>query len=283
MLRQAPHREWIATGAVPLLVKDLRLPRFPWQWHLHAELELTLILAGAGRRLVGDTVQPFAAGDCVLLGPDLPHCWVSGDHAGPARAIVVQFSPDLAGAAARPMLRSLAARAGGGLLLDGRIGQQAVEALPAIVRARHPIDRLGRTLSLLAWIAESEAQPLGGGPGRPAPASDPVLGPALARVQADLDGTITQAGCARLCGLAPAAFARACRRRLGTTFREFVASRRLALACRLLAGSDRPVLEVALQAGFANLSNFNRRFLRQLGMTPTVYRRRARGEASIPD
>ena len=43
-----------------------------------------------------------------------------------------------------------------------------------------------------------------------------------------------------------------------------------------LRRSSKPVLDVALDAGFADLSTFNRRFRATMGMTPSAYRRRGR-------
>jgi transcriptional regulator GlxA family with amidase domain len=45
------------------------------------------------------------------------------------------------------------------------------------------------------------------------------------------------------------------------------------LACRLLIESDRPVTSICFEAGFANVSNFNRRFLELKRLSPSAYRR----------
>jgi AraC-like DNA-binding protein len=65
----------------------------------------------------------------------------------------------------------------------------------------------------------------------------------------------------------------------GTTFSEFLASRRLARAHQLLrdAGSGQTISTIAHGVGFGDLSYFNRRFRRQFGMTP----REVRGERSV--
>jgi AraC-like DNA-binding protein len=61
----------------------------------------------------------------------------------------------------------------------------------------------------------------------------------------------------------------------GTTFTEFVLHERLALAYRLLCGpgqAARPISAVALEAGFGDLSYFNRSFRRRYGATPSEVR-----------
>jgi len=66
----------------------------------------------------------------------------------------------------------------------------------------------------------------------------------------------------------------------GVTFSEFVLGRRLAFAHRLLTdqrSAHRPVTSVAFEAGFADLSYFNRTFRRRYNATPTDVRCRASG------
>ncbi|WP_428493042.1 helix-turn-helix transcriptional regulator [Rhodopila sp.] len=72
--------------------------------------------------------------------------------------------------------------------------------------------------------------------------------------------------------MTPYHFLRTFRRVVGMTPHQFVLRTRLQNAAVALRRSRRPVLEVALDAGFADLSTFNRRFRRVIGMTPRAYR-----------
>lgn len=60
----------------------------------------------------------------------------------------------------------------------------------------------------------------------------------------------------------------------GTSCTEFVIQVRLSKACELLIHSTRPILEIANEIGFNNLSNFNRQFKRYYNLTPSQYRKK---------
>src|SRR5882757_7740820 len=73
---------------------------FDAPYHFHAEYELTYILEGSGKRYVGSHMQNFTAGDLVLLGPNLPHCWkleLEKDVQNNSSAIVIQFDGSFLG------------------------------------------------------------------------------------------------------------------------------------------------------------------------------------------
>ena len=55
---------------------------------------------------------------------------------------------------------------------------------------------------------------------------------------------------------------------------EYVIQFRLRKAAELLQHSTLPVLEIATQSGFNNLSNFNRQFKKYYQITPSQYRKK---------
>ena len=86
---------------------------------------------------------------------------------------------------------------------------------------------------------------------------------------------------AREACLSPFHFLRLFQRVLGVTPHQYVLRLRLARAARLLADASLSVTEVALEAGFADLSNFVRTFRRVAGVSPGEFRKRARRERNI--
>jgi AraC family transcriptional regulator len=77
-------------------------------------------------------------------------------------------------------------------------------------------------------------------------------------------------------GVHPAYLARAFRAHYGLSVGEYGRRLRLAWAAAELARGDKPLVEIAADAGFADQSHFTRVFRRQVGTTPARYRERAR-------
>ncbi len=74
-------------------------------------------------------------------------------------------------------------------------------------------------------------------------------------------------------GLSQSHFMKFFKNTMGTTFTNYLNDYRLTLASRLLASSDSSILDIAAEAGFENLSYFNRLFKKRFGVTPREYRK----------
>jgi len=260
-----------------------RLKAFPFRWHVHPEVELTLIHSGFGRRLVGDDISSFGPGDLVLLGSDLPHTWASDPEAsGRGKrcvSTVVQFLPDFLG---RQMLAApefggvarLLERARRGLVFTGRARAAVAERIGQMATAS-PAGRLMLLLdALLLLSGDRTAKPLCSAGFRPAP--EAVHRTRIAEVCAFLnqeyERPIRLAEAAKVAHLSPHSFGRFFRNAMGKGFTDYLNELRVGRACDLLIRTDRPILSVATEAGFENLSNFNRRFLALKGMRPREFR-----------
>ena len=61
--------------------------------------------------------------------------------------------------------------------------------------------------------------------------------------------------------------------KLGLGFNDYINSLRVSFAGRYLRHSDKSVTEIGRMAGFGTLRTFNRAFIKQMGCTPSEYRR----------
>jgi AraC family transcriptional regulator len=79
---------------------------------------------------------------------------------------------------------------------------------------------------------------------------------------------------ARRSGLSPFHFLRLFKRVVGVTPHQYLLRVRLRRAAKLLRRGGMPVTEVALECGFADLSNFMRTFRRAAGVPPATFSKR---------
>jgi PAS domain S-box-containing protein len=104
------------------------------------------------------------------------------------------------------------------------------------------------------------------------------LASTLEYLESNFSEVVSPARLAARAGLTPARFARLIKRIFRLTPSQLITQTRLAAASRLLEESDRPVADVALECGFYDHSAFTRAFRSALGLTPSAFRRQARGD-----
>ena len=100
-------------------------------------------------------------------------------------------------------------------------------------------------------------------------------------IEAHSDEPLSLADAAAAAGLSPYHFLRSFAAVLGVTPHQYLVRCRLRKAAQLLADQERAVTDVALDVGFADLSNFVRSFHRAAGVAPLAFRRAARGDRKI--
>lgn len=114
-------------------------------------------------------------------------------------------------------------------------------------------------------------------PRTPSTRDERRISAAVRRIEAtahEPDGdALSVARLARDAGLSPYHFLRVFRTLVGMTPHQYVLRTRINRAATQLRLSDRPVSEIAFEAGFNDLSTFNRRFRGLMGTPPRAYRR----------
>lgn len=274
-IRPSPEASWLLFAR--------RCDRFTFTWHYHPEFELTLITESVGIQYVGDSIQPYRPGDLVLIGPNLPHTFASAPDEPYAEAVVAQFRPDFLGTGFFDLpewtpIAELLAMAGRGLhFRAAELGEERPSAFRALVD-RPAAGRTLGLLDLLLGLADVPAEPLAGSGYTALPhASTRTRIDAVCRfLQSAYTRPVELREVAAVAHLSPTAFSRFFHRTMGRTLTAYLNEVRLDACCRLLAGTDLPITEVAVRGGYQNLSYFNRCFLRAKGMRPREYRARFR-------
>jgi AraC family transcriptional regulator len=95
---------------------------------------------------------------------------------------------------------------------------------------------------------------------------------AIRLVESDAARPLELKAMAAAAGMSKYHFLRVFRRLTGMTPHQYLISARLRRAALALASSRRPIITIALDSGFGDLSTFNKTFRAVFGRTPTQYR-----------
>ncbi len=269
-----------------------QIPAIPFEWHHHPEYELTLTLNSRGWRFIGDHIGAYDSQDLVLVPSDMPHTWASTaaiDETQPHTAIVIWFTKAWAIRLAEvcpefAAIGKLVGRAAPGLQFRAPAGAGMEARLPQLL-SESPRDRLQVTLQLLTELADMQATPLATHTTTRPDASDESvrLNRVLALLHTRFAETVRVEDLCAAGNLSPRTLHRLFVRHLGENVSDYLGRLRVGRACMLLAETDRSISAIAAEAGFSNLSNFNRRFLATRRLTPSNFRRFVLKHGRMPE
>ena len=282
------YRKILPTPESSFTLNEFQLPYFDVPWHAHPELELIYVKQSGGMRYVGDSVEPFEAGDIALLGSHLPHCWLNAPLENCAGKnfdtdyVVVQFRYEFLGADffLKPEMlpiQQLFREASQGILLEGEI-RQHLSAEIASLFALGGLERLLKLLDILrkiAYTSEKRVLSSAGFVQSAKSGQDQFIDKVHQYVMRHFKEPITLQDLSKLTGLTPTSFCRSFKRMMKKPFFEYLKAFRVGYACRLLHETDFSISQIGYESGFNSLSLFHRQFLELKKMTPSQYRKNA--------
>lgn len=232
--------------------------------HSHERACLAVVVEGDVDKSFRHADLPSPATTVLTMPPLEPHV----DRFGRAGARIVVVEPD---SATVDRLRDIVPsfdrvdhfRDLGAVTVATRLARELVardDAAPLAVE--------GFVLELLARVARAPECPR-----RRAPA---WLAEATEYVRARFRESFRVADVASAVGVHPVHLTRVFRHHHGTTVGEEVRRLRIDWAAAELSSSERPLAEIAFDAGFADQSHFTRAFKARTGVTPGRYRETAR-------
>lgn len=250
-------------------------------WHYHPELEITCVVRGQGTLFIGDSVNSYAPGHVALIGADLPHCWIDDNENDEDNEILVlqfreaELEQRLVGSTARKMLDKVVVDATRGIgFLSPQ--SQVVQKLMWKTYTEVGLLRLSSFLELLQVIYDIKSSLFFCDESYCVDHQN-FLGERMLDVvefvQKNIASDIRQSDVALTLDMTPQSFSRFFRACTGRTFVSFVNAMRVARACQLLINSSKEITEIAFSCGYGNLSNFNRRFKEEKGVSPSMYRK----------
>lgn len=259
---------------------------FYGRWHYHPEIELTLIKKGSGTRIIGDSIEPFSAGDLILIGAYLPHSWrldaryqAKNSRLSP-ETVSVHFNEDVGGPGLLAIpemkrIKDLLSRAKRGIKVPGRT-RKAVAAIMEKMWSTTEADRVILLLQALNMLSTADEcrvlsilGPVNPGEMEQTDAISRIYHYTLTHFHEKIDIKHLSA----IANVSPHSFRRYFRSKTMKTYWQFLLDIRIGHACRLVMENKYTISQICFSCGFNNLSNFNRRFKEKMGVSPLAYAR----------
>jgi len=248
--------------------------------HHHDYYEIFRVASGTGWHWCAEREHPLRAGHIVFVRPDDKHGFRTDMSSEPFVFVNVAFS-----ASSWAQLRQRYGWQQRPFFSEHSTDPPVTAPDPATDRAAARLfaEMLSqpRTEATLDWFLLSVARLTEAPIGLVSPAAvPPWMHHALAQFSR-FDAPLNQgpAQLARMAGCSEAHLSRSFRTHLGQTPSQWILALRLRRAASLLETTTYAISEVALMAGFENLSNFHRRFRAETGLTPLAYRQQKRRSA----
>ena len=283
-----PELEYVDRSTASIRYLEHGWPSNLCRWHSHREYELHLITATRGKAFVGDYIGEFGPGSLYLTGPHLPHNWVSDEVSSRqvgVRDMLVQFDQQSIDSMSSAFVEfeemgSMFELARSGIEFHGFDMKRARASLVAIRDATGP-ERIMAFLRFLVDIdrhASKKRLSVGAVLHRETSPRHTQISQVVDHITRHFAEDIPLEKAADLACMSPTSFSRNFHKITGNRFLEFLNRVRIGQACSMLYATDNPVSVICFEAGFQNLANFNRHFLKMKNMTPSAYRALAREE-----
>ena len=251
---------------------------------VHIEYEIHLIRKGSGHYKIGGKIGKFKVGQVSIVGSRVPHDWVSDLRKGQVirdRDVVIQFSREWIDKVCKTIpevidFELLLDQAQRAIIFKGASSEQA-EAILEIITKYSGIEQVMKLMEVLLIMSrapESEREyvledpyQVDSGPNARLAAQKGVT-----YIFNNIDRKIRLSDAAKLSFMSESTFSRVFKEASGLNFSEMIRKLRIEHGCKLFSSTERSVAAISKDCGFTNLSNFNRQFLREMGITPREFR-----------
>jgi len=255
--------------------------KFDFPVHYHEEYELNFIENAKGvKRIVGDSVEEIEDWELVLIGPNIPHAWFTHKCKTDFFEITIQFHRDLfhevfLKRSQLSSIRSLFEASLKGILFSTEMIQRIAPRLKELEH-KTGFDSVIELMSILNELSmDTEFRCLSGDNIYNADYiyMDSVRMEKLIEfMNVNFHRPVRLGEAAELVNMAETAFSRFFKAKTGINFVDFLNDIRLGHASRMLIDTTQSIADIAAACGFTNISNFNRTFKREKGLTPKDFR-----------
>lgn len=262
------------------IIREFTEKRFSAPYHYHPEYELTLIVQGSGTRYVGTHMQDYCAGDLILLGANLPHCWKTADGATERSvSIVMHFGESFLGddlflIPEMGRIAQLLKDSSNGLWFKNKT-ETVKGMMQVILEESDKYRRLMLLLDLLHYLATTakySALQKRSGLTSLSISDRERIHQVFAYIVDNFQYDISLSDAAAIANLSLHAFCKYFKRVTRKTFIEAVNDYRIDFAIRELINTDKPIARICYESGFNDASNFYKTFRGRFNISPLQYR-----------
>ncbi len=251
---------------------------FDFPWHYHPEFELTFISNTRGIRYVGNNIENFYENDFVLLGSNLPHCWINtSDQSAPSGAVVIYLNQDLVQWLSNEQFSAihlLFENSNQGIRFNPCVALKVKSKLYELLNA-DPFEKyiiLLQVLNELSNTTEFRLLSQMGFAYELNPTNNERINAVYQFVRKNYQRKISLAEVAAHVNMSEEYFSRFFSKSLMKSFFSFLNEYRINLACKSLIETDKQVSEICYNAGFESIPFFYRQFKKIKDCPPQAYR-----------
>jgi AraC-like DNA-binding protein len=251
-------------------------------WHFHPEYELVLNIKSNGTRIIGDSVELFDQYDMVLVGGNIPHCWNyyrQNNTLPDNHGIVVNFKLESLGETLLSQhemrcFKELLSEADRGIAFSVDDSKKAEKYLIQMINNKG-IDKMIDFFNIIKILCSSDKKaPLCSENYKLAfdERGNKKMSDVYTYIRENYFKAIPLEKIAKIAKMSPIGFSRYFKKNSGAGFIEYLNRVRTNKACYLLRETEYAVHDIAVECGFASISNFNKQFRKTEGISPRDYR-----------
>ena len=246
--------------------------------HQHEEIQLCAIIEGEGSLVVGDSINEYKSGDILIIGSNLPHVFKSDTSKYECSLMKTLFFTKTSfgenffelGDFAE-MQKFFKMSESGGIITNNQ--EKILESFSSLKNATN-FKRFIIFLNIINELLSAEIHPLSKFiyQKKYSDNEGKRMSNIMEFTMNNFNKEIDLETIAGISNMTPNAFCRYFKQRTNKTYFQFLIEVRIENACRLLKNHDALIAEVSEKSGFKNISNFNRKFKDNKGITPSKYR-----------
>jgi len=251
------------------LVESVFQPNETLPWHTHRWPYFTFVLRGGYTEECHGRSFDVVEGDVILHGAGEAHA--DRMHDGESCLLNLEFTQpwlDRLASFGTPLYFRATCNGGEFLQLGKRLHRElwSDERISALCIE-------GLALELVAHSALHRSKEI---------AQPAWMDTAIEYLRANFSASPSLGEVAEAAGVHPVHLAREFRRRRGVTVGEYVRKLRVDFVCDELVATERPIVDIALKAGFSDHSHMTRVFRQETGLTPSEFRNFRRHANRVP-